>query len=49
MKYFIERHIQGFCIVDENGFSLAEGEPHMRGTMYFKSRKLAQEYIDHEV
>lgn len=47
MKVFIERHTQGYCLVNaETYLSLADGEPHNRGTMYFNSKKLAVKYAE---
>ena len=45
MKIFIERHIQGFCLVNcSTNLSLADGAPHNRGTMYFNTKKMAIKY-----
>lgn len=45
MSVFIERHVQGYCLVNaETYMSLADGAPHNRGTMYFNSRVEAIEF-----
>lgn len=46
MKYSIEKHIDGFCIVRKNGQSVSTGAPHMKGTLYFKTRKQAKAFAD---
>lgn len=50
MKVFIEKHIYGYCLVYaegyNKGFDVAEGEPHMRGTVYRKSRKEITNYAE---
>lgn len=45
MKYFIEKHIYGYCIVNEFGGTVNEGKPHMRQAMYFDKKKDAEAYI----
>lgn len=46
MRYSIERHIGGYCLVSENGTSIATGAPHMKGTLYFDRRAKAEKFRD---
>ena len=47
-KYFIEKHGEnGYCIGNRiNGNSLTTGAPHMKSTLYFKTKKEAQTFVD---
>jgi hypothetical protein len=48
MRVFLERHSEGFCIVYaegyNEGFTVTEGKPHMKSTLYFSNRRLATQY-----
>ena len=46
MKYSIEKHALGYCLVKPNGDTISTGEPHMRSTLYFKSKKEVQAMVN---
>lgn len=46
MKYSIEKQIDGYCLIKENGLAVVNGAPHMRGLVYFKNKKEADRFAD---
>lgn len=43
-NYFIEKHIQGYCLVKNNGQQVTTGAPHMKEALYFKTKKQAEAF-----
>lgn len=47
MNYFIEKHIEGYCVVEKSsGMTLIEGTPHNYTTKYWAKKKDAQALVD---
>lgn len=43
-NYFIEKQVQGYCIVKSNGEQVTSGAPHMKEAVYFKTKKEAEAF-----
>ncbi len=46
MRYSIEKHQAGYCLVSENGASVSTGAPHNKGTLYFAKKPEAEKMRD---
>ena len=45
MELLTEKHAEGFCLVYPGTLlTVTDGEPHRRATLYFSTRKAAEEY-----
>jgi len=44
MSYYIEKHLNGYCIFRKSHAQVSAGAPHMKGSKYFQKKKEAEEF-----
>ena len=44
MNYYIEKHINGYCLFRASHAQVSTGAPHMKGSKYFQKKKEAEEF-----